>query len=609
MCGVVGFVDRRAGCDDPAARWLIGSLTDDLLSRGPDGRGVWTSPNAAFGHRRLAVIDLDNGAQPWVERVGGSEVVLTYNGELYNGSELRGELADRGHKFRSRCDTEVVFEAYLEWGLDCVSHFNGMFAFGIWDDANKRLMLARDPLGVKPLYYFRHDHGVAFGSLPRSVISHPDFPRRIEEEDLHVLFNARLATPEHTGAGALREVPPGGIVTFGVTQNELTSSRYWQPVGREHVDSYDKTVRTVRELVEDAVSRQTVADVPVSSMLSGGIDSTSISGIATRWLRDRFGVTLPTFCVEFDTDRDHFVSTALRPEIDAPYALKAADFMGSAHHRVQLTRDDLAAAVPRARDSRDYPSLGQFDSSMLLLFERMRLVSTVALSAESADETFGGYPWHHDAKIVNRDGFPWMGDAPRLGSFMAGSAGEASPDFERGRYQEQLASAPTEGARDPHDRRMREVLYFNQLGPLQYLLQRADRVSMAVGLEVRVPYCDHRIVDYATSIPWEMKARDGRMKAVLADAVAPFVPPSTLKRKKSGYPGIHDPRYEAAVVARAKRIITDPTSPLADVFDTRRMTELIESSGATMTWLNLAHFLTPVVEVEAWMKRWGFHIA
>ncbi len=608
MCGVVGFVDRRSKCDHSAARWLIESLTDCLLSRGPDGRGVWTSPYAAFGHRRLAVIDLDNGAQPWVRRVDGSEVVLTYNGELYNTSELQDELVNLGHKFQSRCDTEVIFEAYLEWGLDCVSHFNGMFAFGVWDTARKRLMLARDPLGVKPLYYFRHKHGVAFGSLPRTVISHPDFQRRIREDDLHVLFNARLATPEQTGVGELREVPPGGIVTYSLDEDELSSSCYWRATGREHSDSYETTVQTVRELVEDAVSRQTVADVPVSSMLSGGLDSTSISGIATRRLRDKFGITLPTFCVEFDTDQDHFVSTALRPEIDAPYALEAAAFMGSEHHRVRLTRDDLAAAIPRARESRDYPSVGQFDSSMLLLFEQMRLSSTVALSAESADETFGGYPWHHNEQMVNRDGFPWMGDAPRLGSFMAGRVGQASPDYERRRYEEQLITAPTEGARDSHDKRMREVLYFNQLGPLQHLLQRADRVSMAVGLEVRVPYCDHRIVEYATSIPWEMKARDGRMKAVLADAVAPFVPRSTLDRKKSGYPGIHDPLYEARVVSQAKRIITDATSPLADVFDPQRMIDLIESPSANMTWLNLAHFLTPVVEVEAWMKRWGFHV-
>jgi asparagine synthase (glutamine-hydrolysing) len=608
MCGVVGFVDRRGNCDSATGRWLISSLTDALLSRGPDGRGVWVSPHAALGHRRLAVIDLDNGSQPWAEGTAGGEVVLTYNGELYNSPELREELADRGHKFRTRCDTEVVFEAYLEWGLDCVSHFNGIFAFGIWDETTGRLMLARDPLGVKPLYYFRHDHGVAFGSLPRTVFEHPEFRRELATDDLHVLFNARLATPDRTGAGALREVPPGGVIGYDLASDELTCQRYWQAAGREHPDSYEKTVQTVRELVEDAVTRQTVADVPVSSMLSGGIDSTSISGIATRWLRNEFDVTMPTFCVEFDTDQQHFIATALRPEIDAPYAQQAAAFMGSQHNRVRLDRNDLTAAIPRARDSRDLPSLGQFDSSMLLLFERMRLASTVALSAESADETFGGYPWHHSPDIVNRDGFPWMGDAPRLGSFMAGRAGATSADFERARYEEQLHTAPIAGAQDATDKRMREVLYFNQLGPLQYLLQRADRVSMAVGLEVRVPYCDHRIVDYATSIPWQMKAKDGRMKAVLADAIAPFVPRSTLERKKSGYPGIHDPLYEAAVVAQAKRIITDPSSPLADVFDARRMTELIDSSGATMTWLNLAHFLTPVVEVEAWMKRWGFRI-
>lgn len=610
MCGIAGFVDRFLDCRTPAAGWLIDSLTDSLAQRGPDGRGTWTSRTAALGHRRLSIIDLDHGAQPWRLPAGEAhETVLTYNGELYNTEELRNRLRACGHVFSTRCDTEVIARAYQEWGAGCVDHLDGMFAFAIWDSRENQLLLARDRMGVKPLYYFEHRDGLVFGSLPRVIYAHPKFDRRIEADQLHVLLNARLATPDETGMSALREVPPGGLVRWRLDEPAATTSLYWRVQGTEHADSYETTVKTVRELIEDAVRRQCVSDVPLSSMLSGGIDSTTISSIATDWAKTSLGTSLPTFCVEFDTDDEHFVATALRPEVDAPYAALAARFMGSAHHRVKLDRHGLTAAITRARDSRDAPSLGQFDSSMLLLFEQMRLVSKVALSAESADETFGGYPWHHDEATVRRDGFAWMGDAPRLGSFLHGELGQASQPFERHRYETQLNAAPIEGATDPYDRRMREVLYMSQLGPLQYLLQRADRVSMAVGLEVRVPFCDHKIVEYATSIPWKMKARDGRMKAVLADAVAPFVPRETLTRKKSGYPGIHDPQFEAQVVSQVRGILANKNAPLHGVFDVKALHELIDSSAATMTWLNVAHFLTPIVEVNAWMTRWGFRIA
>jgi asparagine synthase (glutamine-hydrolysing) len=608
VCGIAGWVDFMRDLSGQVD--TIERMSETMRNRGPDDKGVWVSRHAALGHRRLAVIDASGGRQPMVETVGSRSdpVVLVYNGEIYNFRELRAELTGRGQRFATRSDTEVVLRAYLEWGIDCVQRFNGIFALGLWDGRRAQLLLARDRIGVKPLYYHTYPGGLLFGSEPKAVLANPLFSAQMELGALAILFNPRLTMPGETPLHGLAEVCPGHVMRF--SRAGVEDRVYWRLTSNEHTDDLPGTVQRVRELLEDAVARQLVADVPVCSLLSGGLDSTTMAAIASRRIMGSGQGRLRTFCVDFVNDEQDFRPTAMRPERDAPYAAVAARHILSNHAEVVLDTPAILCAFSAARRARDLPSLGQFDASMHLLFAEIRRHATVALSAEAADEIFGGYPWFHDPAMVWRDTFPWVGDAPRLTDCLRPEIQEQirPAEVERDRYSTLRAAVPSLPGEKALDARMREVLFLNQVGPLACLLDRTDRMSMAAGLEVRVPFCDHRLVEYMWNVPWSLKTVGGRPKALLRMAARGLVPVETIERAKSGYPGTHDPAHEAEVLGAAMRIVADHTSPLADLIDAERLTRLVEGWRENLTWMNAAHLLTPILEVDIWMRRYGVRV-
>jgi asparagine synthase (glutamine-hydrolysing) len=400
VCGITGWVDF--GRDLRAERPVIEAMTATMVNRGPDAGGVWCSVHAAIGHRRLSVIDLEGGEQPMLAALRRSnndeagaedqaedEVVLTFSGEVYNFTELRSKLTSLGHQFRTRSDTEVVLCAYLQWGADCVTRLNGMFAFAIWDERRQELLLARDRLGVKPLYYAPLPDGVLFGSEPKAILAHPGFRAEIDAEGLAELFaQAGTGTPGHGVYRGLAQVRPGTIVQVG--RFGLKTSTYWTLEAREHTDDLAATASNVRELLADIVHRQTVADVPLCSLLSGGLDSSVVSALAADSLMRRDRTKLATFSVDFAGSADAFTPDQLRPSHDEPFARAAAEHIGSRHGTVLLTADDLVEAQWAPLTAHDRPTMGDMWVSMYLLSQEIRQQSTVALSGESADEVFGG---------------------------------------------------------------------------------------------------------------------------------------------------------------------------------------------------------------------------
>jgi len=608
MCGIVGWLDFNRNLLYEAD--TLAAMTRTMRDRGPDEDGVWLSPHAAVGHRRLAVVDLDGGKQPMcAARAAHAEpVVLTYSGEVYNFKDLRAELVIRGHRFHTASDTEVVLRAYLEWGIGFVDRLNGIYAFAIWDAGRDELILVRDRLGVKPLYYHAYEGGLLFASEPKGILANPLFVPRVREAALPILFNPRLALPGETPVENLREVRPGHVLR--VDRSGAYESPYWRLVSREHTDGEAGTVAHVRELMEDIVARQLVADVPLCTLLSGGLDSSAITALAGAHQRRRGAGPIRSFSVDFVGAERDFRATALRPERDAPYARHTAAHLGTAHTEVVLDPAAFGTVHDATLRARDLPSLGQFDESMYLLFAEIRRHSTVALSGEAADEVFGGYPWFFDSDVVHRDTFPWLGDAPRLADCLAPDvrARLRPAEVERDRYDTLLSRVPRLHGESGLEARMREVLWLSLQGPLSYLLDRKDRMSMAVGLEVRVPFCDHRLVEYMWNVPWKMKVADGREKSVLRAAVADLLPPATLRRPKSGYPAAHAPAHGAAVLARARALADDPGSPLHGVLDAARVRQLTGRTRSTMVFADTAHLVLPLVEVDAWLREYRLEL-
>jgi asparagine synthase (glutamine-hydrolysing) len=604
MCGVVGWVDfaSEASQDSIQDRAVLDAMVATMRNRGPDGAGTWLGQHAALGQRRLAVIDVKGGSQPMTASAGPDRppAVLVHAGEVYNFRELRAELSGRGHQFVTRSDTEVVLRAYLEWGDSCVERLDGMFGFAIWDPARDTLLLARDRLGVKPLYYAPRPAGVLFGSEPKGLLAHPSFRPEADEQLLPVLLNPRLALPGETPLRGLRELPPGHLLR--VDRDGCHEQRYWGLVSREHPDDLPATVRTVRELLADAVRKQLVADVPVGTLLSGGLDSTVLTALAAH---DHDG-PLSTFAVDFAGDERDFRPTVLRPERDAPYAALAAKHLGTDHHHVVLDPEAVARNTEAPLRARDLPTHGQFDGSAHLLFRAVRERVTVALSGEGADELFGGYPWLHRPEMIWRDTFPWLGDAPRLTDCLAPDvrARVRPREAELDRYATLRARVPRLPGEGRLDARMREVRFFGLHGPLAYLLDAADRLSMSVGLEVRVPFCDHRLLEYVWNIPWSMQTADGREKSILRLAAAGLVAADILIRAKSGYPAMHAPAQDAMVRRAVHALADDASSPLHGRLDGERIRAIAAGTDNTMTHVSGAHFLAPLLEVDRWMREY-----
>lgn len=569
MCGIAGWV-WFDGDPDELSR-SVDAMTETMACRGPDARGVWLDRDVALGHRRLAVIDLPGGAQPMVAEFGSHRVAVTYSGEVYNFAELREQLLRLGQEFRTRSDTEVVLRGYLAWGIAVVERLNGMYALAIWDSRDRRLVLLRDRMGVKPLYYRRTPDGVLFGSEPKAILASGRVKPVVDAAGLVELL-ATTKAPGHAVWSDMAEVKPGTVVI--VDSAGLREHTYWSLRALPHEHDLAATVRHVRELLEDIVARQLVADVPVRLLLSGGLDSSALTTLAARHLAGQ-GELAHSVAVDFAGRAEHFRPDEVHGETpDAPFAHQVAAHVGAEHTDVVL--DDLALADPELRRTtvaaRDLPTgRGDPDASLYLLCTQIRRHATVALSGEAADEVFGGYRWFHDPAARRADTFPWLGSARANGVLGAVDPGWADrlglDDVLADRYADAVAEVPVLAGESADERRMRVFRHLHLTRMVRALLDGKDRISMATGLEVRVPYCDHRLVEYVFNVPWSYLTFDGREKSLLRAAVADLLPEPVLARKKSPFPRTRDPRYVALLQRQVAELRAGSPGWVVELFD------------------------------------------
>ncbi|WP_405885036.1 asparagine synthase (glutamine-hydrolyzing) [Streptomyces sp. NBC_01136] len=574
MCGITGWVsfDR----DLRAEARTLDAMTETMSYRGPDDRGTWAEGPAALGHRRLAIIDLPGGRQPMTAETPDGTVALVYSGETYNFTELRRELTDRGHRFSTVSDTEVVLRGYLEWGKALAERLNGMYAFAVWDARHDRLVMIRDRMGIKPFFYYPTPDGVLFGSEPKAILANPLARARVRLDGLRELFTL-VKTPGHAVWDGMREVEPGTVVT--VDRSGVSRHVYWQLETRAHTDDRDTSIATVRSLLDDIVRRQLVADVPRCTLLSGGLDSSAMTTLAARQLAGH-GQKVRSFAVDFVGQTDHFVADELRSTPDTPFVHDVARAAGTDHQDIVLDAHALADPDVRAKvvRARDLPmGFGDMDTSLYLLFQAIRVHSTVALSGESADEVFGGYPWFFDEEARCADTFPWL---VRLGRAFGDDADVLRPDLARALdlesyiadgYRTAVAGVRRLDGESDFEYRMRQICHLHLTRFVRVLLDRKDRASMAVGLEVRVPFCDHRLVEYVYNTPWSLKSFDGREKSLLREATADLLPKSVYDRVKSPYPSTQDPKYAIALQDQAKDLLTRPAHAVFDLVDRERV--------------------------------------
>ncbi|MBB6672313.1 asparagine synthase (glutamine-hydrolyzing) [Cohnella nanjingensis] len=616
MCGIIGWIDWRTDLTQQAD--VLERMTETMELRGPDASGTWLSRHCAFGHRRLSVMDPANGAQPMVRPVKRSEdqdCVVVYNGELYNAPELKRELESLGYAFRTSCDTEVLLQAYVEWGPACVEKFNGIFAFAVWNTEEERLFMARDRLGVKPLFYRREEGRLLFGSEPKVILAHPDVQPEIDGEGLAEIFVLGPArTPGHGVWRGMAELKPGHALTYD--RDGMKISAYWKLESRPHEEGEGETAERVGALLTDTLERQLASDVPVCTLLSGGLDSSALTALAVAYYNRTAQGTVHTYSVDYADNDKHFKAHAFQPNADAPWIARMVDHLSTEHHPIQFDTPDLVEALETAVLAKDYPGMADIDASLYLFCREIKKGATVAISGEAADEIFGGYPWFHRQEALEAETFPWSLSADLRESILSPELlGKVKPkEYLGDRYAQAVGEVPALAGESEERRRMRRMSYLNITRFMPTLLDRKDRMSMAAGLEVRVPYCDHRLVEYVWNIPWELKMAGDREKGILRRSLEGVLPHDVLYRKKSPYPKTHNPNYLSAVRDRLLERLDDPSSPLFPLIDVRRVREIAVSADANtnLPWfgqlMSGPQLFAYLLQVDFWLRHYKVKI-
>ena len=602
MCAIAGIIGLPI--DGP----IVDRMLATMRRRGPDGNGSCSAGDCTLLHARLAIIDPNGGAQPMTLEWAGECYRMVYNGELYNTAELRTELEQLGHQFNGHSDTEVLLHGYAQWGDQVLERINGIFAFAVWEPKGNRLFLARDRMGVKPLFYTLCRGGLIFGSEIKTLLSYPAVHPYLDAQGAAQLM--LLGPGRIPGSGVLKgvyELEPGMCGFFKA--GKLNLCRYWQLKDREHNDDFDTTVSYVRYLVEDAIKRQMVSDVPIGCFLSGGLDSSIISSVCAREL----GEQLDTFSVDYmDNDR-YFQPGKFQPDTDRAYIEAMCNSLHCCHHWTVLEQEQLLNCLEDATCARDLPGMADVDFSLLAFCGEIRKHVKVALSGECADEIFGGYPWYRDPQIRDVDGFPWAQNTKQRMGLLSAQLQERidGRDFIDSQYRTSLEQSDILPGTSPLECRMKQMMNLNLRWFMQTLLDRKDRMSMYNGLEVRVPFCDHRIAEYLYGVPWEFKNYQGREKGLLREAVKDLLPKEVLWRKKSPYPKTHHPRYSALVRARLETLLQKSDAALFSIVSKEALSELLEGTapwpwyGQLMTGpQTMAYFL----QLHFWLEHYKIDI-
>ncbi len=609
MCGIAGWVDWQRDLRNERDMAVIERMTEALTPRGPDDQGIWAAEHTLLGHRRLIVLDPLGGIQPMIKVHHDQTYVIVYNGEIYNYRELRSKLKALGHDFvTANSDTEVLLHAYLEWGIDCVHYLNGIFAFAIWDELRQHLLLVRDRLGVKPLFYRAAPNSLLFASELKSLLAHPEVPAQVDGEGLaEILVLGPARTPGYGIFKGIREVLPGHCLLFD--RNGIRTWPYWRLQSQPHLDDADTTAEKLRELLEDIAVRQLQSDVPIGTLLSGGLDSSILTALAARAVK---GSPLSTFSVDYRDSSRYFVANQFETNPDGPWIQTVSKYLGTDHHSIVLDNHDLPDALPHAMQAADIPGMTDIDASLLLFCREIKKKVTVALSGECADEVFGGYPWFHNPAAASEKGFPWVRMVEQRSAFLSPEINKLIKPIEYAldRYHQARAEVPRLPGENAAEAQVREVFYLNITRFMPTLLDRKDRMSMACGLEVRVPYSDHRLVEYVWNIPWSLKNYGGLPKGILRYAAKGLLPDEVLMRQKSPYPKTHHPIYREIIKAQLEQVLNNPDSPLLNLVQPEKLLEMLRSNRLLMDkpWFGQlmgdTQYMAYLLQVNRWLEHY-----
>lgn len=609
MCGIAGWIEKNSEMSERMN--VLNGMSQTLDRRGPDENGIYVNKDTALIHRRLVVIDRENGKQPMAVNYEGVTYVIVYNGELYNTDSLREELKADGFHFRGHSDTEVILKTYIKYGKKCGEKLNGIFAFAVFNSSDRSVFLCRDRIGVKPLFYYEYNGGLIFASEIKALLASEVVKPQIDEQGLYeIFFLGPARTPSCGVFKGVKELNPGECATY--KNGVICREKYFSIEAKEHTDNEKQTIEKTRYLLTDAIRRQLVSDVPMCFFLSGGLDSSIIVKTASEYHKEHKLGKINTYSVEYRDNEKYFQKSLFQPNADYEYISLMSKNADTRHREIILDNMLLVDALYDSVDARDLPGYVDVDSSLLLFCREIKNDYTVALSGECADELFGGYPWYHNHEILFEDCFPWSKSQDIRRNILKNGILKNGEEYVRQRYLDTINLAPKLKSDSKTDSRMREMFYLNFYWFMQCLLERKDRCSMYSGLEVRVPFCDYRLVEYAYNMPWNLKAYNKREKGIVRKAFEDILPDEICWRKKSPYPKTHNPIYFNECAERVRNILKKKNI-LTEMLDKNAIESIIENPDSIQTpWygqlMKAPQILAYIIELDYWFEKYNIEI-
>lgn len=615
MCGISGFCCFDTDFTANYEKWnkVLTNMRESIAHRGKDETGEYLRRNIGLSHTRLSIRDLYNGSQPMIKNINNTEYVIVYNGEIYNSDNLRNTLISKGYVFEGTSDTEIILYAFIEYGKKCVEKLNGIFAFAVWHSGTNKLYLFRDRSGIKPLFYTMENNTIIFASEIKALFCHPMVNPEINIDSFREIFGIGPARTEGSGVFKnIYEIKYGHYGEFSI--NGFVEKPYWNLESRSTNESYEETVQNVKELITSAVEYQMVSDVPVCSFLSGGVDSCIITALAANYLKKE-GKILNTFSFDFTDNDKYFKSNSFQPEQDRPYVDIMLKSYNLNHTYLECSNENLADMLYYSVDAKDLPGMADVDASMLYFCKLVEEHNKVALTGECADEIFGGYPWFYREELINSDTFPWSADIDARTQLLNNDfiSHLNLKEYVKAHYKYSLAQMPETEFINETDYRRREISFLNMKWFMTTLLDRMDRASMFSGLEARVPYADHRIIEYLWNVPWEHKNHNGVVKGLLRDSMKGLLPEKILYRKKSPYPKTYNPVYEKILKERVLEILSNNNSPIMPILDkTKTVKFLCSEHNYGRPWFGQLmagpQMLAYIIQVNYWLEKFNLTI-
>ncbi len=604
MSGITGIVNLNRKIDNEIEN--ITEMTKTLAHRGKSIHKVKNASYGVFGCTSMEFIEDTQRQIPLSQKAGDTEYTLCFDGLIYNRNEVKSRLKVQN----STTDAELVLYSYIKWGIGCLQHLDGIFAFTVWDSKNRELFLARDRMGIKPLYYTIKGDILIFASEIKGILKHPSVSAAIDKDGICELIGLG---PAHTpGTGVLmgiHEIIPATCATFN--KHGFNYSKYWHLESNIYDGEFSDCLKDVKALTQNAITSQIEPHGrDMCYFLSGGLDSSIITAMAAKQQG-----AINTFSLCYKDNDTFFTPNEYQPASDDYYINLMCETFNTNHRIITVDSDAIVDLLYDSMKARDLPGMGDVDSSLYYLCREMGAEYSGAVSGECADEVFGGYPWFHRKEDFEDATFPWsknidlrqnvLSPELKLGNYMQ--------NFIDSKYKDSIRDCPVCRDDSPEEKRRREISYLNLNWFMYTLGARSERIGMNSGLEIRMPFCDYRLVEYIWNVPWKYKAYKEREKGLLRMCFEDLLPEEVLWRKKSPFPKTHNPEYEIMVRNIAKSILDDKNSQINHIINTNYIKQLMsETSDYAKPWFGqlmaLPQLYAYIIQTDMWLKEYNIQI-